>query len=161
MDEIIWNSESLQSIASTLRETSNEIEEEITRLRHCRNEVPQALRDEAGTLLEDVLEQMTHAIQKLTDTSERASELSQAVRFTDELFEETERDIRQRYESLAVSVGTEAAVRSNTLGVPEHVATAPGLAGRTMAVPEWLSSAAEQFFQDAFAYYSGSIELPL
>jgi len=161
MDEIIWSSESLQLIASALRETSNEMEAEITRLRHCRNEVPLALRDENGTLQEDILEQVNHAIQKLTDASERASDLARVVRFTDTLFEETERAVQRQYDSIVVSVEMGETILSSSWEMPAHVAVAPGLARRTVAVPEWLSSMAEQFFQGAFPYYSGNIELPL
>jgi len=161
MDEIIWSSESLQLIASVLRETSNEMDAEVTRLRHCRNEVPLALGDEDGTLLEDILEQMSHAIQKLTDATERASDLARAVRLTDTLFEETERDVQRQYDSIVVSAEMDETILSSPWEVPAHVAVAPGLAGRTVAVPEWLSSVAEQFFQSVSPYYSGNIELPL
>jgi len=161
MDKIIWNSESLQLIASALMETSNEMEGNITRLQHCRNEVPLALSDEDGTLLEDILAQVGHAIQKLTDASERALDLARAVRFTDTLFEETERNVQRQYESIAVSAEMDEMILSSPWEASVHVAVAPGLAGRTVAVPEWLSLVAEQFFQGAFPYYSGNIELPL
>ncbi len=146
MDEIIWSGESLQLIASTLRETSNEMEAEITRLRHCRNKTPLALRDEDGTLLEDILEQMSHAIQNLTDATERASDLARAIRMVNALFEETEQAVQREYESIAVSAEMDETILSSPWETTAHVAVAPGLARRTVTVPEWLSSAAEQFF---------------
>lgn len=161
MDEIIWNSESLQLIASALRETSNEMDTEITRLRHCRNEVPLALRDEDGTFLEDILDQVSHAIQKLTGAAERASDLARAVRLTDTLFEETERAVQRQYDSIAVSAEEDETGLSDSWEAMAHVAVAPGLVKRVVTVPEWLSSLAEQFFQGAFPYYSGNVELPL
>lgn len=101
IDDIIWSSNSLKLIASTLRTSSNEIEADIALLRHCRSEEPQALRDNGRALLNDVLEQMEHAIRRLTGVSERALELARAVQLADTLFEETERDIQQRYEAIA------------------------------------------------------------
>lgn len=101
-DEIIWNSKSLQLIASTLRKSSNEMEAEIALLRRCRSEIPLASRDSGGILLGDILEQVDRAIRKLTDASEWALELAQAVRFTDTLFEETERDVQRLYENITV-----------------------------------------------------------
>ena len=56
MDEIIWDSDALQSIASALRESSNEMEASAAILRRCRGEVPLALRDDDGTQLGDILE---------------------------------------------------------------------------------------------------------
>lgn len=147
MDEIIWSSNSLQLIASALKESSNEMEAEIDLLRKCRNEVPQALRDNDGTLLDDILEQTDHAIRKLTDASERALELTRAVQFTDELFEEAEWEIQRLYENIAVSTEMDVTIPSGRWGLPVHVAVARGLTERSVTVPEWLSSAAEQFFQ--------------
>lgn len=100
IDDIIWSSNSLKLIASTLRISSNEIEANIALLRHCRSEEPQAFRDNSRALLNDMLEQTEHAIRRLTSVSERALELAQAVQLTDALFEETEQDIRQRYEAI-------------------------------------------------------------
>jgi len=78
------------------------MEAEITRLRHCRNEMPQALKDNNGALLDDILEQTDRAICLLTDTSERATELARSVQFTDTLFEETEWDVRRLFENIAI-----------------------------------------------------------
>lgn len=102
MDEIIWSSHSLQSIASALRESANEMEAEIVLLRRCRSEEPQALRDNDGTLLNDILTQTDHAIRTLTDAFERTLELARAIEFTDTLFGETEQDIQRLYETIAV-----------------------------------------------------------
>lgn len=149
MDGIIWNSESLQLMASMLKGTSNEMELNVGILRRCRSEVPLALRDDGGTLLGDILEQLEHAIRKLSDTSERALELARAVQFIDTLFEETEREIRQLYENAAVfaSAETGAPVASVRWEAGADVSIARGLADRTVAVPKWLSSAAEDFFR--------------
>lgn len=151
MDEIIWSSESLQLIVSALRESSDEMEAQINLLRHCRSEEPLALRDSGGTLLDDIMTQTDHAIKKLTDASERALGLARAVQFTDALFEETERDIRRLYESIAVSAEPDGTVSSGFWAAPAHVAVARGLIKRTVAVPDWLSSAAEQFFRDTIS----------
>lgn len=151
MDEIVWSSESLQLIASALRDATNEMEAEIGLLRHCRREEPQALTDHYGTLLDDILEQTDRAIRKLTDASERASELARAVQFTDALFEETERDIRRLYENAAGLAETDAEALPGHWEAPARVAVARGLAGRTVTVPEWLDSAAEQFFRGALS----------
>lgn len=161
MDEIIWSSESLQLIASALKETSNEMEAEITRLRHCRNEAPLALRDEDGTFLEDILDRVSYAIQKLTGAAERASDLARAVQLTDTLFEETERAVRRQYDSIVIPGEKDETGLSGSWEAPAHVAIVPGLAGRMVTIPEWLSSLAEQFFQGAFPDYSGNFELPL
>lgn len=150
MDEIVWSSESLQLIASAFREATNEMEAEIDILRHCRSEEPQALMDSSGTL-DDVLEQTDRAIRKLTGASERASELARAVQFTDMLFEETERDIRRLYESIAAFAEADAAIPPGRWKTPAHTAVARGLTGRTVTVPEWLGSAAEQFFRGALS----------
>ena len=147
MGEIIWSSESLQLIASAFREATNEMEAKIGILRHCRSEEPQALRDNYETLLDDILEQTDYAIRKLMGASERASELARAVQFTDTLFEETERDIRRLYESIAVFAEIDAAIPSGRWKAPAHIAVARGLTGRSVMVPEWLGSAAEQFFR--------------
>lgn len=147
MDVIIWESEALQSIASALRKTSDEMEANAALLRRCRSEESLALRDEAGTLLRDIQEQTDHAIRKLADAAERAMELARAVQFTDTLFEETERDIRRSYENIAAFAETDETISSGHWETPAHVAVARGLAGRTVTVPEWLSSAAERFFR--------------
>lgn len=147
MDEIIWHSESLQLIASVLGEASNEMEAEIALLRHCRSETPLALKDHDGTLLDNILEQMGHTIQKLTNASGRALELARAVQFTDALFEDTERNVQQLFENISLSAQVDETISSGRWDVPAHVAIARGLAERTLTVPEWLSSAAEQFFQ--------------
>lgn len=102
MDEIIWSSESLQLIASVLRESSREMETEITRLQYCRSEIPQALKGNNGSLLDDILEQMDHEIRELTDAFERAMELAGSVQFADALFEETEWEVRRLYENITV-----------------------------------------------------------
>ena len=114
MDEIIWSSESLQLIASVLRESSREMEAENTRFRHCRSEMPQALKDNDGDLLDDILEQMDHEIRRLTDASERATELAGSVQFADTLFEETEWDVQRLFENIAVSA--EAGVTIPSIG---------------------------------------------
>ena len=147
MDEIIWGSESLHLIASALRKSSNEIEAEIALLRHCRREEPYALRDHDGTLLGDIMEQTDRAIRKLSDVSERALELARAVQYTDMLFEETEREIQRLYESISISAAADRTVSSGTWEAPAHIAVARGLTERAVPVPEWLSSAAEQFFR--------------
>ena len=151
MDEIIWSSESLQWIASALREATNEMEAKIVLLQRCRSEEPQALRDSYGTLLDDILEQTDHAIRKLTGASERASELARAVQFMDTLFEETERDIRRLYENVAAFAETDVTIPPGRWAAPAHVAVARGLTERTVTVPEWLNSAAEQFFRGALS----------
>ena len=135
-------------IASVLRDASDEMDAEITRLRHCQNEVPQALRDQDGTLLGDILGQTEHAIRNLTEASERAAELSRALQIAAALFEETELDVRRLYENTEIFAETDAAIPSHWEG-PAHIAVAHGLTGRAITVPEWLSSAAEQFFRGA------------
>lgn len=161
MDEIIWSSESLQLIASALKETSNDMEAEITRLRHCRNEAPLALRDENGTFLEDILGQVSHAIQKLTGAAERASDLARAVQFTDTLFAETEQAVRRQYDSIVIPGEKDGTGLSDSWEEAAHVTVVPRLAERMVTIPEWLSSLAEQFFRGAFPDYSGNFELPL
>lgn len=104
IDDIIWSSNSLKSIASTLRISSNEIEANIVLLRQCRSEEPQALKDGGRTLLNDILDQTDYAIRKLAGASERALELARAVQLTDTLFEETEQDIQRRYETITKPV---------------------------------------------------------
>lgn len=147
MDGIIWKSESLQLIASRLRESSDGMEANLALLRRCRSEVPLAARDSGGTLLGNILEQTDRAIRKLTDAAERASELARAVQFTDTLFEETERDIQRLYEDIADFAEMDGTVSSGHWKAPAHIVAARGLAERAVAVPEWLSSAAEQFFR--------------
>lgn len=158
MDEIIWSSESLQSIVSALRETSDGLETELSILRHSRDEAPLALRDENGTFLDELLEQLSHAIRKLSDAAERASDLARAVQRTDTLFEETERAVRLLYESIALpAAGGEQAARPVSWTATAQVTAVPGLAEHTLTVPEWLSSLANQYFRD----YSGDLQLPL
>ena len=149
MDEIIWSSEALQSIASAFREASDEIEAKISFLRRCRNDVPLALKDDDGTLLDDILEQIEYAIRNLTDVSEWALELARAVQITNTLFEETEQDVWRLYEDIAVSANaySVASFEPNPWETSANVAIAKGMAERWVTVPDWLTSAAEQFFQ--------------
>ena len=102
MDEIIWSGESLRLIASVLRKSSQEMEEEIARLRYCRSELTQMLEGNTGSLFSDILEQIDRGIRELTDAFERATELTGSVQFTDTLFEETEWGVRRLYENIAV-----------------------------------------------------------
>lgn len=124
---------------------------EITRLRHCRSEIQQALKDMNGSLLNDILEQMDREIRELTDAFERAMELADAVQFADTLFEETEWEVKRLYENIAASAEMAAAIPSGSWKAPAHIAVARGLTERTVTVPEWLSSAAEQFFHGTFS----------
>ncbi|MDE7244333.1 MAG: hypothetical protein K2O18_10225 [Oscillospiraceae bacterium] len=150
MDRIIWSSETLRRIASLLRDASDEMDAETTRLRHCRNEIPQALRDQDGALLDGILGQTERAVRNLTEASERAAELSRAVQIADALFEETELEIRRLYETIEVSAEpAEPDIPSAHWEGPAHIAVVQGLTGRAAAVPEWLSAAAEQFFRGA------------
>lgn len=147
MDEIIWDSESLQSIASALSESSNQLEENAGILRRWQNEVPLALKDSTGTLLGDVLDQAERAIRQLAEASDRAAELARTVRYVDALFDETEHEVMQLYEGAPVSGKEDMPVSSVRWEVSTQVSVSRGLAERTVAAPEWLSAAAETFFR--------------
>lgn len=88
------------------------MEAEITRLRYCRSEIPQALKNNNGSLLDDILEQMDRKIRELADASERAMELACTVQFTDTLFEETEWEVKRLYENIAVSAEMDVTIPS-------------------------------------------------
>ncbi|MCD7844858.1 MAG: hypothetical protein LUG57_03215 [Oscillospiraceae bacterium] len=147
MSEIIWDSQSLESIVAMLRRAASELDDQCAALRSIRVEMGETFKGNTG-VSRRIMEKADAVIQRTSRLGERADVLAGGVERASELFAAAERSIAGLAEGAGGgnTPGIRAVARESFLRIPNvviMVGTPQSVSGVT---PEWLATAAEKAF---------------